>query len=305
MDSSTPGSTSHEHMANSFMSAWISSFLDFWQTWNQALSQMAPDLENEHANRERYTQLSGIPQNWNELMQSANNAMLQSGMWDKLPETLQQMPFISMSLTQVGMSEVTKLAQDWMQGVEKAAQRAEEGRKNPFQSFAQAYADSWQKVLNFPPLGPERFRQQRINQLLDGGTLFVNQFNQFMNQLALPFEKATIDLHKKIQELAEGDGYPETFQEYYNMWLKILEGHFMVLFQSKEFSDLLNEVVNYYVRYQDMQNQVLQDFLKILPVPSNQDFDALAHENYQLKKRVNHLARKVEAIEGQLQQEAK
>lgn len=305
MDSSTPGSTSQEYMTNPFMSAWISSFLDFWQTWNQALTQMTPDLENGHPNRERYTQLSGLPQSWNELMQSANNAMLQSGIWDKLPEALQQMPFVSMNLAQVGMSEVTKLAQDWMQGVEQAAQRAEEGRKDPFQSMAQAYADSWQKVLNFPPLGPERFRQQRINQLLDDGTLFINQFNQFMNQIALPFEKATIDLHKKIQELAEGDGYPESFQEYYNMWLKTLEGHFMVLFQSKEFSDLLNDVVNNYTRYQNMQNQVLQDLLKLLPVPSNQDFDALAHENYQLKKRVNQLARKLEALEGQIQNEAK
>jgi len=305
MDSSTTGSTSQEHMTNSFMSAWISSFLDFWQTWNQALSQMTPDLENDRANQERFTQLSGIPKSWNELMQSANNAMLQSGMWDKLPETLQQMPFLSMNLTQVGMSEVTKLAQDWMQGVEQAAQWAGEDRKNPFHSFAQAYADSWQKILNFPPLGPERFRQQRINKLLDDGTLFVNQFNQFMNQLALPFEKSTIDLHKKIQELADKDEYPETFQEYYNMWLKILEGHFMVLFQSKEFSDMLNDVVNNYARYQDMQDQVLQDWLEILPVPSNQDFDALAHENYQLKKRVNQLARKVEALEEHLQKEAK
>jgi predicted nucleic acid-binding Zn-ribbon protein len=79
----------------------------------------------------------------------------------------------------------------------------------------------------------------------------------------------------------------------------------MVLFQSKEFSDMLNDVVNNYVRYQGMQDQVLQDLLEILPVPSNQDFDALAHENYQLKKQVNQLARKVDALEGHLQNKAK
>ncbi|MDZ7761142.1 MAG: poly(R)-hydroxyalkanoic acid synthase subunit PhaE [Desulfovermiculus sp.] len=291
-------------MTNPFMSNWVSSFLDFWQTWNQALSQVAPDIDHEDAGGQSSSQMSGLPQSWNQLAHAAYNAMLQSGMWNNFPETLQQMPVVSMNLAQVGMNEVSKLAQDWMQGAEQAAQRAAEGQKDPFQSFAQAHADSWKKVLNFPPLGPERFRQQRINQLLDNGTLFVNQFSQFMNQLTQPFEKATLDLHKKIQEMAEGDdGYPETFQEYYNMWMKTLEGHFMVLFQSQEFSDLLNEVVNQYVRYQDMQNQVLQDCLKILPVPSNQDFDALAYENYQLKKRVNQLAHKVEALEEQFRGE--
>ena len=303
MNNSTPKDSSQESMTNSFMSAWISSVLDFWQTWYQVLNQPNSWLDGHQAPQQGQFQMSNMPSNWYELMQAAHTAMMQSGVWDNLPEALQQMPFFSMNLAQVGMSEISKLTQDWMQGVEQAAQRAEEDPKNPFQSTAQAHTDSWHKILNFPPLGPERFRQQRMNQLVDNLTIFTNQFSQFMNQMTLPFEKATIDVHKKLQELAEGDGYPETFQEYYTMWLKTLEGHFMVLFQSKEFSDLLNEVVNQYVHYKDMQDQVLQDWMKSLPIPSNQDFDALAYENYQLKKRVNQLALKVEALEEQFQNE--
>lgn len=246
--------------------------------------------------------MKDFSRDWNDLMQAAQKAMVQSGIWERLPETLQEMPFISMNLAQVGMTEVWNLAQEWMQGMEQSAQQDEEGRKDPFQSFAQMYAETWHKVLNFPPLGPERFRQQRINQTFDNWTMFINQFSQFMDQLALPFQRATRDVHNKIQEIAEGEeGYPETFQEYYSMWMKDLEGHFMVLFQSQKFSDLLNDVVNRYVQYQDMQSQVLQDWIKYLPVPSNQDFDALAWENYQLKKRMNQLARKVEALEEQFQ----
>ena len=305
MGNSTPGSTSQEQMANPFVSGWISSFFDLWQTWNDLLSQSVSGGEPDQVHGWSGQQLSGVPQSWNEYMQAANTAMLQSGMWEKLPEALQQLPLVSMSLAQVGMTEISKLAQDWMQGIEQAGQRAGEETRDPFQSLTQAYADSWQKVLHFPPLGPERFRQQRINQLVDGWAIFANQFSQFMNQLTRPFEKATIDVHQKLQEMAEGDGYPESFQEYYNMWMKNLEGHFMVLFQSQEFSDLLNDVVNHYVRYQDMHHQVLQDWMKLLPVPSNQDFDALAYENYQLKKRVNQLAHKVETLEKHLQSESK
>lgn len=282
------------------MSAWISSLLNLWQTWHQTLNQVSPDPDSDRASGQSRPQMSGLPQSWTEYIHAANTAMQQSGMWNKFPEAMQQMPLITMNLTQVGMTEISRLAQDWMQGIEQAAQRAEEDLENPFQSFAQAYTDTWHKVFHFPPLGPERFRQQRINQLIDNGTFFANQFNQFMNQLAVPFEKATLDLHKKVQELAEGDGYPKTFQEYYNLWIKTLEGHFMVLFQSKEFSNLLNDVISQYVRFQDMQNQVFLDWVN-LPVPSMEDFDALAHENYQLKKRIKQLASKVETIEEQIQ----
>jgi len=303
MDNSMQGNSTQEQTSVPFMSAGISSVLNFWQTLFENMIQFSPDSDEAEGRTSQMEAngFSGSLQAWNDISQAAQKAMLQSGVLESLPASLQQAPLMSMSFAQMGMKELTRLAHDWMQGVEQAAEHAQTNAQNPFQAFMQAYSQSWQKVLNLPQLGPERFRQQRIHSFLDSWTLYSNQLAEFMNQMAVPFEKATADLHKKLEEMAEQeDGYPQTFQEYYNLWMKTLEGHFMKLLQSKDFIGLLHNVVSHNIEFQNTQDQVLQDVFKAFPVPSNDDFDALAKENYELKKRVTQLARKVEALEEKL-----
>jgi class III poly(R)-hydroxyalkanoic acid synthase PhaE subunit len=300
MSDAMSGNNSEEQAAFSFMSEGISSALNFWQTLLQNMASFSSNPDEGQAQAEQ-SRMFGSLQSWNELTQAAQKAMQQSGILQTLPESIFQAPFLSMSFAQMGMQELTKLTQAWMQGLEQATAQAEKAPNDPFQAFMQAYSQSWQKVLNMPQLGPERFRQQRLNSFLDNWTLFNNQLAEFMNQLAIPFEKASTDLQHKLEQMSEeGPGYPQSFQEYYNTWMKILEGHFMMLLKSEEFIGLLQKVVKQYIDYQYTQNQVLQDWIKMLPVPTNEDFDALAKENYELKKRVNQLARKVEALEQKL-----
>mgnify|MGYP006274301891 FL=1 len=303
MDNSMQGNSTQEQTSLPFMSAGIASVLNFWQTLFENMVQLSPESDASEGRTSQMDvhRLSGSLQAWNDMAQAAQKAMLQSGGLENLPASMHQVPLVSMSFAHMGMQELTRLAQDWMQGVEQATEHARTNAQNPYQAFMQAYSQSWQKVLNLPQLGPERFRQQRIHSFLDSWTTYSSQLAEFMNQMAVPFEKATSDLHKKLEKMAEEeDGYPQTFQEYYNLWMKILEGHFMVLLQSKEFIGLLHNVVNHYIDFQSTQDQVLQDLLKSFPVPTNDDFDALAKENYELKKRVTQLARKVEALEEKL-----
>lgn len=303
MDNSMQGNSTQDHTSLPFMSAGISSVLIFWQTLFENIIQFSPESDESEGSTSQMdpNHLSGSLQTWNHLAQTAQKAMLHSGVLENLPASMHQAPLVSMSFAHMGMQELTRLTQDWMQGLEQATEHAHTNAQDPFQAFMQAYSQSWQKVLNLPQLGPERFRQQRIHRFLDSWTLYSSQLAEFMNQMAVPFEKATADLHKKLEEMAEQeDGYPQTFQEYYNLWMKILEGHFMILLQSKEFIGLLHNVVNHYIDFQSTQDQVLQDMLKSFPVPTNDDFDALAKENYELKKRVTKLARKVEALEEKL-----
>ncbi|MFO8032064.1 MAG: poly(R)-hydroxyalkanoic acid synthase subunit PhaE [Desulfohalobiaceae bacterium] len=299
MPNAMQGNQSGDQDSLSFMSAGLSSVFNFWQTLFENMASISASEDDQ--SRANQSRMVGSLQGWNEFVQAAQKAMQQSDILQTFPESMYQAPFLSMGFAQMGMQELTRLTQDWMQGLEQATTQAHQTQNDPFQAFMQAYSQSWQKILNLPQLGPERFRQQRLNLFLDNWTLFNNQLAAFMNQLAIPFEKASTDLQNKLEQMAEeGQGYPQSFQEYYNTWMKILEGHFMMLLKSEEFIGLLHNVVKQYIDYQQTQSQVLEDWIKILPVPTNEDFDALAKENYELKKRVNQLARKVEALEQKL-----
>jgi polyhydroxyalkanoate synthesis regulator phasin len=95
-----------------------------------------------------------------------------------------------------------------------------------------------------------------------------------------------------VAELAEKGALPEKPKDYYQMWVKILEGHYMTLFKTPEYTQTLSRVLSAFEDYQATRDDLLQDALKTLPVPTNRDMDALYKEIYTLKKKIRALEKK-------------
>jgi polyhydroxyalkanoate synthesis regulator phasin len=76
------------------------------------------------------------------------------------------------------------------------------------------------------------------------------------------------------------------------MWLKILEGHYMNLFKSKEYTDALHRTLNKLEDFLIAKNEAMRDFLQLLPVVTQKDMDEMYKEFHLLKKRVKALEKK-------------
>ena len=88
---------------------------------------------------------------------------------------------------------------------------------------------------------------------------------------------------------------PEDSKQYYQMWIKILEGHYMTLFQSPEYGKTLNNVLVTMSEFSVVKNDLLEDMLSSLPVSTQTDMDDLYQEIYLMKKRLKALEKKLEA----------
>jgi hypothetical protein len=110
-----------------------------------------------------------------------------------------------------------------------------------------------------------------------------------MQILMLPFEKTSKVMQEKIEEQVRERSIPEDPHEYYRMWLKILEGHYMTLFKSPEYTKVLAETMNAYEEFLSARNRILEDAMQSLPIPTNKDLDELYKELYQLKNRIKDL----------------
>jgi polyhydroxyalkanoate synthesis regulator phasin len=75
--------------------------------------------------------------------------------------------------------------------------------------------------------------------------------------------------------------------------VKILEGHFMTLFKSPEYNQTLADLFIKVTDFIVAKNEMFQDILQILPVPTYKEIDELYRDLHILKKRVREL-------EGQL-----
>ena len=81
-------------------------------------------------------------------------------------------------------------------------------------------------------------------------------------------------------------------KKYYQIWIKILEDHYMTLFQSPEYIRTLNKTLDSMSEFSKAKKEILQDFLNMLPVPNHKEMDELYKEIHFLKKRIKELEKK-------------
>ena len=96
--------------------------------------------------------------------------------------------------------------------------------------------------------------------------------------------------------MAQKGELPKEAKDNYALWVKILEGHYMSLFKSKEYTDALHNTLEKMEDFVAAKNDALRDILQFLPIPTTKEMDELYREFYLLKKRVKELEKKVKAV---------
>ena len=108
-----------------------------------------------------------------------------------------------------------------------------------------------------PSSGWYAFYQERFYQTIDKFNVFSTTFAEFMHVLMLPMEKSFMVLHDKIEEQIREGKTPEDPHEHYRLWVKILEGHYMTLFKTSEYTKTLNNTMSSYEDYLSARNQIV------------------------------------------------
>jgi polyhydroxyalkanoate synthase subunit PhaE len=127
---------------------------------------------------------------------------------------------------------------------------------------------------------------------MDRFSQFQLTIAEFIHVLNLPVEKSLRVMQEKLEESAKEGKLSENFKDYYNMWIKILEGHYMTLFQSPEYVQMLGKTMGAVEEWKAAREKVLVDILQFLPVPTKKDMDELYKELYELKKTVKEMAKR-------------
>lgn len=169
-----------------------------------------------------------------------------------------------------------------------------------FESFRELYRSEIQKYLFMPKLGLPREFHEQLSQLADRSTLFYSHLVELLYLFSVPFEKTNRMLQRQTKlNLEKGEFYTDAKQAY-NDWVKVLEGNFMELLKSSEYTGVLNETINALAAYKRIKNDVIEVFTKDLQIPTNKEMDEVYRDLYQMKKTIGELSRKVTSLEGQL-----
>jgi hypothetical protein len=155
------------------------------------------------------------------------------------------------------------------------------------------YEKEIRQFFYVPQLGLTRSYQERFSLFMDRLNLLEATSAEFLSLIYLPFEQSFKVMQLELEKLTKEGKVPKETKEYYNLWVKILEGHFMTLFKSPEFNQTLADVFNKLSEFIVAKNEVLQDVLQILPVPTYKEIDELYKDLHILKKKVRDLERQL------------
>lgn len=163
-----------------------------------------------------------------------------------------------------------------------------------FKTLREIYEREFQRYFYIPQIGLTRFYQERANRAIDKYNLFQTSLSEFIYMFYVPLEKSMVVMQEKIKDMVEKGDISDNHKEYYSMWIKVLEGHYMRLLQSPEYTRVMDKTIKSLVEYRNARDEMMYDILKNLPIPTNRDMDELYKEFYELKKKVKELSRKME-----------
>ena len=287
--------------AETLLATWLKTSTEFWgsmvRTWangpeTSSASDTAAASEKEAAGRTQESLQSAL-KTWlalSSVMSDPEGLEAQLKGVHGLPEVLSR-------LVQSGWDGFFQLQQQWLQRAERIGKTTEAYKfenldQNAFALWNELYEKEFRQFLHIPQLGLTRFYQERVGRTVDKFNIFQAKVAEFLHIFSLPMEKSHKVMQDKLTEMAEAGELPDDSKAYYQMWIKILEGHYMTLFKSPEFANAMGQTLNALEDYKISQEKVIEDILGMFPVPTQTDMDELYKEIYLLKKKVKALEKK-------------
>ncbi len=284
--------------AETLLATWLQTATEFWgsmaRTWangpdTSAASDTAAASEAEAAERTQESLQSAL-KTWLAL----SSVMSDPGALEAQLKGVHGLPEVLSRLVQTGWDGFFQLQQQWLQRAERIGKTTEAYKfenldQNAFTLWNELYEKEFRQFLHLPQLGLTRFYQERVGRTVDEFNIFQAKLAEFLHIFFLPMEKSSKVMQEKLTEMAEAGELPDDSKAYYQMWIKILEGHYMTLFKSPEYASAMGQTLNALEDYKMTSEKVIEDILEMFPVPTQKDMDELYKEIYLLKKKVKAL----------------
>jgi len=285
--------------SETFFADWMKMTTELWDpmAWMGSAfhktTGITPDLQKDGKRPRMQESWDTAQKTWQEFSQVMSD-----------PETMEtllkgagMLPEIFLTIAQTGSKTFVNFQKQWLERTGKLQEstktyKYENLKEDSFKAWSQLYEQEFRKFFKIPQLGLTRFYQEKMIRSMDKFNIYQATVAEFSRLLSTPMEQSFKVLQEKLTELADKGDLPEDSKKYYQMWIKILEEHYMTLFQSSEYTQTLNKTLDSLSEFSVAKKEILQDFLNMLPVPTHKEMDELYKEIYLLKKRIKELEKK-------------
>ncbi|MDQ7781636.1 MAG: poly(R)-hydroxyalkanoic acid synthase subunit PhaE [Desulfomonilaceae bacterium] len=282
-----------------FLQAWLKMSSEMWGASLKVVSDAGEaSVGEDHAKKGSGGKMMDSWMSGLKALHALSAAMSEPGAVEGLLKGANTLPEIVVKMVQPAMEGFLHLQKEWMEkagriGKSTAAYNFDNLDQEAFRAWSEIYEKEFRRFLNIPQLGLTRFYQERIGEAADKFNVFQAAMAEFVSLLYLPVEKSSKVVQDQLAEMAEKGKLPEKSKDYYRIWIKTLEGHYMTLFKSPEYAEDLRRTLDALSDYAAARQKTLEDALRLLPIPTQKDMDEFYKEIYILKKRIREIEKKI------------
>ena len=280
------------------LAEWIKAATQIWTS--AAKFQPKPGADAGQSEPDQGATDGRAQETWNASFtawQAAASAMGDPTFWSAFLKGSNAMPEMMFKIANSGWESFLQLQRQWL---EKAGTAGETTQAYDFDHLDEDFFKIWSEVyekelrqyFNIPQLGLLRFYQEKINRATDQYNRLNAALGAFLHLLSLPVEKSLKVMQTQLNQMADEGKLPENPKDYYNMWIKILEGHYMTLFKSPDYVESMGKTLDTMNEFMAIRQEVAEDLLQTLPVPTQREVDDLYKEIYLLKKKIKALEKR-------------
>jgi class III poly(R)-hydroxyalkanoic acid synthase PhaE subunit len=284
--------------AKSLMELWLKTSTDFWTTMTESdLNGSQQQQPGVGESREKGRAEEAL-QSTMKAAKAFAASMAEPEAAESWAKGINTLPEVFVKMTQPVANSFFLAQQEWMKKAGRVGQCASEHRLNDISGqslkiLTEVYEREFRQFFHMPQVGLTRGYQEHFNAAVDRYNLFQTSLAEFLSLLYLPLEQSLKIMQDKLADMTDSGRLPDDSKEYYRMWIKILESHYATLFKSPEYIETLGRTLDSVNEFIIARSQMLQDALKILPVPSQKEMDELYKEIYLLKKKMRGLEKRV------------
>lgn len=272
-----------------------SSLFDFW---NKYISDFLQRPGASFPGR-----LDEMPKEWMEEYNKVLQQFFQQGFGDAFGDYISRTTELADSYRQTMESFLSP----WFDSSEDLREKAMEAMRGDSDAYMQflrkwneAYQDSFGRLFRAPGFGLTKETSERMLQSMEAYVEYTNALNEFTTALYGVGHNVMERLMNKLQELKDEGNPPETFKEFYDLWVEANENAYLELFKEDSFARLLGRVVDSGAKFKKRYDNLMMEALDNLPIPTDKDMDTVYQNMYELKKEVRYQRREIDELKKRL-----
>ncbi len=195
------------------------------------------------------------------------------------------------NLTAENFQELQKKNFEHAETIKKNWENMDPGKidKEMIKRLGEIYHNEFSKIYGIPQVGLFRKYQKNIAESLDKFNLFNASLIEFLYFLYLPMEKTFLKMEKDFEKLFNEGNLPQNYEEFYRLWIKKLESHYMSMFRSKEYISVLAKTFEKMAEFKMAREAVLEDIMHSIPVTTKSEIYEIYKEFADLKRTVKKM----------------